>query len=148
MPPDPPKSFCTLCRSAYKHSVPMLCPSISDVLATQLFETFSTRSIGWVLFGVNFRPSQKIETIMGGGWIFDTGPFSARLRYYTSSSSSFLQIGGGEHLPRKNAHVYIMTTFNRILHTNTPAQYKLTTPPPATLPVTRMIDGFDVRNWQ
>jgi len=28
-------------------------------------------------------------------------------------------------LPRKSAHVYIITTYNRILHTNTPAQYKL-----------------------
>jgi len=28
-------------------------------------------------------------------------------------------------LPRKSAHVYIITTYNRILHTNTPTQYKL-----------------------
>ena len=35
------------------------------------------RSIGWALFGVNFKPLQEIE-IMGGGWIFDTGPFFAR----------------------------------------------------------------------
>ena len=39
-------------------------------------KTFRMRSIGWALFGVNFRPLQEIETIMGGGWIFDTGPFS------------------------------------------------------------------------
>ena len=32
-------------------------------------------------FGVNFRPLQEIEAIMGGGQIFDTGPFFARLRY-------------------------------------------------------------------
>ena len=28
-------------------------------------------------------------------------------------------------LPRKSTHVYIFTTYNRILHTNTPAQYRL-----------------------
>ena len=44
-------------------------------------KTFRTRSIGWALFGVNFRPLQEIEAIMGGGRIFDTGPFFARLRY-------------------------------------------------------------------
>ena len=27
------------------------------------------------LLGVNFRPLQEIEAIMGGGQIFDTGPF-------------------------------------------------------------------------
>ena len=43
-------------------------------------KTFRMRSTGWALFGVNFRPSQKIEAIMGGGRIFDTGPFFARLR--------------------------------------------------------------------
>ena len=47
------------------------------------FRTFCTRSIGWALFGVNFRPLQEIETIMGGGRTFDTGPFFARLRYMT-----------------------------------------------------------------
>ena len=35
-PPPPPKCFCALCRSSYKRSVPMLCPSIRDVLATPL----------------------------------------------------------------------------------------------------------------
>ena len=39
------------------------------------------RSIGWALFGVNFRPLQENEAIMGDGWIFDTGPFFVRLRY-------------------------------------------------------------------
>ena len=43
-----------------------------------------TGSIGWALFGVNFRPLQEIEAVMGGGRIFDTGPFFARLRYYVS----------------------------------------------------------------
>ena len=28
-------------------------------------------------------------------------------------------------LPRKSTHVYIITTYNRILHTNTPTQYRL-----------------------
>ena len=42
-------------------------------------KTFHTRSIGWALFGVNFRPLQEIEAIMGGERIFDTGPFFARL---------------------------------------------------------------------
>ena len=32
-------------------------------------------------FGVNFRSLQEIEAIMGGGQIFDTGRFFARLRY-------------------------------------------------------------------
>ena len=36
MPLDPPKSFCTLRGSSYKRSVPMVCPSIGDVLATPL----------------------------------------------------------------------------------------------------------------
>ena len=29
-------------------------------------------------FEINFRPLQKTEAIMGGGWIFDTRPFVAR----------------------------------------------------------------------
>ena len=33
-------------------------------------KTFHTRSIGWGLFGVNFRPLQKIEEIMGVGGYF------------------------------------------------------------------------------
>ena len=41
-------------------------------------------SIGWALFGVNFRPLPEIEAIMGGGRIFDTGPFFVRLRYFVS----------------------------------------------------------------
>jgi len=49
-------------------------------------KTFRTRSIGWALFGVNFRPLQDIEAIMGGGQIFDTGPFFARLRYSHSGT--------------------------------------------------------------
>ena len=44
-------------------------------------KTFRMRSTGWALFGVKFRPSQKIEAIMGGGRILDTGPFFTRLRY-------------------------------------------------------------------
>ena len=55
------------------------------------------RSIGWALFRVNFRPLQKIEAIMEGGWTFDTGPFFARLQYlphikvhtYTNCASPF-----------------------------------------------------------
>ena len=43
--------------------------------------TFRGRSIGWALFGVNFRPLQEIEAIMEGGRIFDTEPFFARLQY-------------------------------------------------------------------
>ena len=45
-------------------------------------KTFCKRSIGWALFGVNFRPLQEIEAIMGSGRIFDTGPFFTRLRCY------------------------------------------------------------------
>ena len=33
---------------------------------------------------MSFRPLQKIEAIMGGGRIFGTGPFFARLRYIHS----------------------------------------------------------------
>ena len=36
MPPDLPISFCTSRGSSYKRSVPMLCPSNDDVLATPL----------------------------------------------------------------------------------------------------------------
>ena len=36
MPPDPPISFCTSRGSSYKCSVPVLCPSNGDVLATPL----------------------------------------------------------------------------------------------------------------
>ena len=36
MPPDPPISLCTSRGSSYKRSVPMLCPSNGDVLATPL----------------------------------------------------------------------------------------------------------------
>ena len=35
-------------------------------------KTFCTRSIGWALLGVNFKPLQEIEAIMGGEQIFDT----------------------------------------------------------------------------
>ena len=42
-------------------------------------KTFCTSSIGWALFGVNFRPLQEIEAIIGE--IFDTGPFFARLTH-------------------------------------------------------------------
>ena len=44
--------------------------------------TFRTRSIG-----VNFAAKLKeIEAIMGGGLIFDTGPFFVRLRYMCKHS--------------------------------------------------------------
>jgi len=39
--------------------------------------------LGGRFFGVNFRPLQEIEVIMGGGRIFDSGPFFARLQYCT-----------------------------------------------------------------
>ena len=56
-------------------------------------KTFHTRSIGWALFGVNFRPLEKIEQIIGGGQIFDTGAFFARLQYmqYLSLSRTTYQ---------------------------------------------------------
>ena len=37
--------------------------------------------MGGCFYGANFRPSQEIEAIMGGGQIFDTGPFFVRLWY-------------------------------------------------------------------
>ena len=37
--PDPPISFCTSLRSSYKRSVPVLCPSNGDVLATPLTQS-------------------------------------------------------------------------------------------------------------
>ena len=52
-------------------------------------KTSRTRLFGWALFGVNFRPLQKIEAIMGGGRIFDIGSFFARLRYYRRSIRNF-----------------------------------------------------------
>ena len=42
MPIDPPISFGTSCGSSYKRSVPMLCPSNGDVLATALMTTLRT----------------------------------------------------------------------------------------------------------
>ena len=54
--------------------------------------TLCTRSIGWALFGVNFRPLQEIEAIMGGRQIFDTGPFFARLRYNDVMYENFSRI--------------------------------------------------------
>ena len=48
-------------------------------------KAFLMRSIVLALFGVNFRPLQKVEAIMGGGRIFDTGPFFTRLRYLVYS---------------------------------------------------------------
>ena len=48
------------------------------------------RAMRWVLFRVNFRPMQEIKAKYGGGRIFDTGPFLARLRY-TISHQGLLQ---------------------------------------------------------
>ena len=42
----------------------------------------SSVSTGWAPFRVNFRPLQEIKVKYGGGRIFDTGPFIARLRYW------------------------------------------------------------------
>ena len=39
-------------------------------------KTFRMRSIGWALFGVNFRPLQEIEAIMGMGGYLILDPFS------------------------------------------------------------------------
>ena len=39
---DPPKCFRTSRRTSYKRSVPMLCPSIGDILATPLLSMAST----------------------------------------------------------------------------------------------------------
>ena len=44
------------------------------------------RPTGWVLFRVNSRPLQEIKAKYGGGRIFDTGPFFARLRYCNLST--------------------------------------------------------------
>ena len=49
-------------------------------------KTVRTRSIGWALFGVNFRPLQDIEAVMGGGQIFDAGLFFMTLRYSHSGT--------------------------------------------------------------
>ena len=69
-------------------------------------KTFRTRSIEWALFGVNFRPSQEIEAIMGGGRIFDTGLFFARLRY------------------AETFHIHVCTVLSMVLQTH----LKLKTP--------------------
>ena len=43
--PRHPKCFCTLCRISYKRAVPMLCPSIGDVLATPLTRNCSSHTL-------------------------------------------------------------------------------------------------------
>ena len=53
--------------------------------------------IGWALFGVNFRPLQEIEAIMGDGRIFDTGPFFARL-WYIYGIAAFRGLTGNKKL--------------------------------------------------
>ena len=69
-------------------------------------KTFCTGSIGWALYGVNFRPLQEIEAIMGGGRIFDTGPFFARLWY------------------AETFHIHVWTVLSMVLQTH----LKLKTP--------------------
>ena len=66
MPLDSPISFCTSRRSLYKHSVLMLCPRKSDVLATPLlssqlpvaFSVVGDERLGWGGLGM------KLMTIM------------------------------------------------------------------------------------
>ena len=41
-------------------------PSTASILSTLILYHLRTRSIGWALFGVNFRSLQEIEAIMGG----------------------------------------------------------------------------------
>ena len=48
-------------------------------------KAFRTRSIGLALFGVNFRPLQKVEAIMGVGGYLIPAPFFTRLRYLVYS---------------------------------------------------------------
>ena len=67
-------------------------------------KTFHTRSIGWALFGVNFRPLQEIEAIMWGGRIFDNGPFFTRLKLWVAVGRLFLSIVISEQL---NAAPYL-----------------------------------------
>ena len=63
-------------------------------------KTFCKRSIGWALFGVNFRPLQ----VMGGGRIFDTGPFFTRLRYMHTFIHQI-----NIHIPMLHTHIIIHT---------------------------------------
>ena len=45
-------------------------------------KTLRMRSIGWALYGVNFRPLQEIEAIMGGvGGYLILGPLSETTVY-------------------------------------------------------------------
>ena len=52
---DPLKCFSTLRRISYKHSVPMLCPGIGDLLATPL-ELFQTQVYSLVETAMNAHP--------------------------------------------------------------------------------------------
>ena len=80
--PQTPRKASALCAEVRTNVV---CPCCALALAVSwlrhCLKTFRTWSIGWALFGVNFRTLQEIEAIMGGGLIFDTGPFFVRLRY-------------------------------------------------------------------
>ena len=59
----------TYCVSTYVTSFSVL------TLHYVSFQNFP-HEVNWrALYGVNFRPLQEIETIMGGGRIFDTWPF-------------------------------------------------------------------------
>ena len=61
-------------------------------------------STRWALFRVNFKPLQEIKAKYGGGRIFDTGPFFARLRYIsaTGSQHEFADSKFGERVGRWN----------------------------------------------
>ena len=70
---------------------------------------------GCTLFGVNVRPLQVIEVIMGDGRIFDNGPFFVRLWYYSRwKRSTLLQ----EHvqLSTTAAGVVMVCFCSRLLH--------------------------------
>ena len=83
MPPDPPISFCTLRGSSYKRSVPMLCPSNGDGLATPLdkpsLETF-------------FRMHQGTDYIKTAGQDFPLGSISGTDYIKTNKQTDYLNI--------------------------------------------------------
>ena len=81
MPPDPPISFCTSRGSSYERSVPMLCPSNGDVLATPLVHTLIPKQ----LFSFHKSPSidKKETTDRVGLYVKFLGP----VRFSSSGKS-------------------------------------------------------------
>ena len=70
-------------------------------------KTSRMRSIGWALFGVNFRPLHETEAKMEGGRIFDTGPSFARLQYVNMGLLYCKLFALPELQASKKFHIYV-----------------------------------------